>query len=369
MSKLIKLIYGVSTISGTIIGVGFFALPYITSKVGTFVMLGYFLVLGILVLAMHLIYGELALRAPDFKRLPGFAQFYLGLSGKRIALAAAIFGMFGSILAYLIVGSEFLTELLSPIFGGGSLIYTFLYFAAAAILIFGGMKIISKIEFWGMGLFFLILTAVFVKLAPEIKMTNIFIPSDFSQLFLPFGPILFSLGGASLIPDVEEMLGQDKQLLKKIIIIATLIPAIFYLLFIYFILGVTGTGTSESALVGLKNVLGDGAISLTLILGVLTTFTSFIAIGMTLKKIFWYDLKIEKNLSWAITCFLPLVLFLLGVKKFIPVISFVGGITLGVEGVIILLMYKKIKPKSVIIYPLALVFLVGIIYQIIYFTK
>ena len=151
--------------------------------------------------------------------------------------------------------------------------------------------------------------------------------------------------------------------------IAILIPALVYLFFIYLILGITGPQTTESALTGLRNFLGDRIVSLALFFGVLTTFTSFIALGLTLRKVFWYDLKIEKNFAWLITCFFPLILFLIGVKQFIPVISFVGGVMLGIDGILILLMYRKIKPKQILVYPLFLILFGGIIYEIIYFLK
>ena len=152
-----KLVYSIATLSGTIIGVGLFSLPYITSKVGVLVMLGYFLVLGALVILVHLFFGELSLKTPDYKRLPGFAKFHLGSWGEKIAIISTILGIFGAILAYLIVGGEFLTELFSPIFGGGNLFWTIIYFLAGAILIFLGIKTIAKVEFWGLILFFLVL--------------------------------------------------------------------------------------------------------------------------------------------------------------------------------------------------------------------
>lgn len=106
-----KLIYAIATLSGTIIGVGLFALPYITLKVGFWVMLCYFLVLGALVILIHSFFGELALKTPDFKRLPGFAKFHLGNWGERIALISTILGIFGAILAYLIVGGGVLNRI------------------------------------------------------------------------------------------------------------------------------------------------------------------------------------------------------------------------------------------------------------------
>lgn len=162
----------------------------------------------------------------------------------------------------------------------------------------------------------------------------------------------------------------EKKALKWIIPVAILIPIIIYLFFIYLILGITGPETTESALTGLRNVLGDRIVSLALLFGLLTTFTSFIALGLTLKKVFWYDLKMGKNLAWAITCFVPLFLFLTGIKQFIPVISFIGAVMLGIDGILILLMYQKIKSgKKLLIYPLILIFLLGIFYEVIYFVK
>ena len=179
-----------------------------------------------------------------------------------------------------------------------------------------------------------------------------------------------------MIPEVEEMLGEKRKLILKIIPVAIFIPIIVYLFFIYLILGITGPATTESALSGLRNVLGDGVVSLALIFGILTTFTSFIALGLNLKKVFYFDFKINEKLAWAITCFVPLILFLIGIKGFIALISLIGGVMLGIEGILILLMcrksYAKLKQatfKCLSVYPLILIFLVGIIYEIIYFVK
>ncbi|MBI2038540.1 MAG: hypothetical protein HYT19_01280 [Candidatus Nealsonbacteria bacterium] len=363
-------VLAVSMLSGTIIGVGFFSLPYIASKVGIWTMLGYFLVLGPLSILIHSFFGKVALATPDFFRFPSYVKIHLGKTAQKFAFVSTILGLFGAILAYLIVGGEFLANLLSPIFGGGNVAYTILYFGIGALLIFFGVKAISKIEFWALLLFFLILVIFFLKGFPQIRLINLFPDVDIGAMknwFLPYGAVLFSLSGASLIPEVEEILGQRKHLLNKVIILSILIAILIYLSFVFLILGVSGSQTTEFAITGLKGFLGNSIFNLGLFFGILTTFTSFIALGLNLKNVFRFDLKIKKHLSWAITCFVPLALFLAGIKQFIPVISFVGGILLGFDGILILLMYKKIKPKSIFIYPLALIFLGGIIYQIIYF--
>jgi len=364
-----RFICPVAVLSGTIIGVGFFSLPYITLKVGIWVMLAYLFVLGGLVALIHYLFGKVAVKTPDFLRLPGYAQLHLGKWGKGTALTSTIIGLLGALLAYLIVGGEFLSSLLGPIFGGSSLLYSLLYFVIGFLIIFFGIKIISKIEFWGMALFFVVLAVMFLKGFPHIRIDNFFLKSDISLFFLPYGPILFSLWGASIIPEVEEMLGEKKELLKKIIPVSLLIPILVYILFILLILGITGASTTDSALTGLKDFLGPGLFNLGIVLGLLATFTSFVSIGLTLKNIFSFDLKINKHVSLAITCFVPLLLFLIGIKSFIPVISFVGGITIGIDGILILLMYNKISQRKFLVLPLILVLLGGIIYEVIYFLK
>lgn len=365
-----KLIYPIATLAGTIIGVGIFALPYAASKVGFGIILGYFLVLGALVALVHMFFGELAIKTPDYKRFPGFAKHYLGQRGEKLAYLTTILGLLGAILSYLIVGGEFLTELFSPVLGGNFIIYTLFYFVVGTLTIFYGIKAIAKVEFWGLILFFAILFLTFFRGKAFLTIDNLFPTPNISYIFLPYGIILFSLWGAALVPEVEEMLRGNKKMLSKVILLSILIPIVAYLFFIFLILGITGPQTTPSALTGLRSFLGDGVVGLALCFGVLTTFTSFIALGLTLKKVFWYDLKISQNLAWLITCFVPLILFLAGLKNFITLISFVGAVFLGIDGILILLMYKKIRPeRTFLIYPLVLMFATGIIYELVYFLK
>lgn len=370
--KIVKYIYAVATLSGTIIGVGLFSLPYIATRVGLGIMLIYFLFLGSIVILIHLLLGELALKTKDFIRLPGFAQIYLGKWAKAVAIISNILGLFGALLAYLIVGGEFLNSLLSPLLFGNSIFYTFLYCFFGAVLLFIGTKAIARIEFWGLVLFLLALVFIFLKGLPFFNVENIIMKNGgFRDYFLPYGPLLFSLWGASLIPELEEMLGQDKKRLKKIILVGVLIPIFVYLFFILVVMGISGYHTSQEAVSGLKDILGNNFIGLVFLFGVLTTFTSFIALGLVLKKIFCYDLKFSKNLAWAVTSFIPLILFLVGLKNFIKVIGLVGAVMLAVDGILILLMYQKIKSKRIklLTYPLILIFIIGIIYEVIYFWK
>lgn len=365
-----KYVYPVVVISGSIIGVGFFSLPYIASKSGIWIMLAYFIILTAIVSVIHLIFAKISLKTPDFKRFPGFVKHYFGKKVQIFSLISTIFGSYGVLLVYLIAGSEFLTNIFQPYFGQSSVLYALIYFLFVSLIIFLGIKAVAKVEFWILLLLFLSIIFIFIKAFGQIDFTNFLPESNFniSNLFLPYGPILFSLWGAGLIPEAEEMAKGNKKSVKKIVLIATLIPAVFYLFFTFLILSITGVNTTESALIGLKDFLGSASVIVFLI-GMSATITACVAHGLTLKKVFIYDLKIKNWQAFVITCFVPMILYLLGLRSFIGLISFTGAILLGIDGILILMMYKKIGGKNIIIYPLSLVFLAGIIYQILWFFK
>ena len=165
------------------------------------------------------------------------------------------------------------------------------------------------------------------------------------------------------------MLRGNKKSFRRVIILSTLIPAIFFILFTIMVLGITGSNTTESALTGLNDSLGNGVVLISLLMGVVITFSAFITHGLSLKRILAYDLGIKEKQAVIISCFTPMILFLLGLNSFIGMISFVGGVLLGIDGIMILLMYKKIGGKKYLIYPLSLVFLLGIVYEVVYFVK
>ncbi len=335
-------------------------------------MIGYLIVLGIVAILVHYFLGEISLKTPDFLRLPGFAKYHLGKNAEKIAYVSGILGLIGAILAYLILGGEFLNALLSPLFGGEMIHYLVFYFVFSSLFVYSGIKAISKVEFWGIIAFVVLLLLVFSKGFSHISLENIiFTREDSFDFFLPYGAVLFALWGGALVPEIEELLRGQKEKLRLVIPLGLLVSILISFFFIVVILGITGGNTTKEALVGLENYLGDGITSLMLIFGLLVTFTSLVTIGLTVKKIFWYDLKMPHHLSWIITCFTPLFLFLLGARDFIVVIGIAGAVMIAIDAILISLMYEKIKSKKVrlITYPLIVLFFLGIIYEIVYFIR
>ncbi|MBN1779450.1 MAG: hypothetical protein JW816_04540 [Candidatus Buchananbacteria bacterium] len=340
-----KQLLALSTFSGTIIGVGLFGLPYITSKIGFWPIIIYFIFLGTVMIGINLMYGEITLRTKTNHRLPGYARLYLGRGAMTVEYFSSIIGLTGSLLAYIIIGGIFLTSLLSPIIGGNNFIYSTIFFIFGALIIYYGSGPVSKTEFFSLGLFFTILIIIFFKASPLINYTN-FLTVDLNNFFLPYGVILFSIGGIAVVPEVKEILKGQPKKLKKILIIGILIPIITYLFFIFTIFGVTGQATTPDAMTGLNLAAGDGVVVLGFLFGIITTFTSFLTLGITLKKELNFDCKLPAWISWILACLPAYLLYLIGLNDFISIIGFIGSIGLGIDVIIISLTYWHAKKKS-----------------------
>lgn len=341
-------IFALTILTGTIIGAGIFAIPYVVSKSGIIPGIFYLLLLGFVVLLIHLFFGEIVLRTKEKHRLPGFAQKYLGNRGKSLATFSDFFGIIGALLAYIIIGGDFLRMILLlffPVLSELPFLYFNLFFwAILSFFIFLGIKLIARIQFLMNIALFLVIFLIFIFALPEINFQN-FVLINPNYFFLPYGVILFSLFGWSAIPEMREILEsqKEKKNLKKIIITASVIVFSLYSLFFLAVVGVSGGKTSPEAFQGLLPFLGPQIIILGTLFGFLAIATSFLILGNYLKNVLIYDFKISKYLSVLLACGLPLILFLLGFRDFIGVIGFIGTIVGAISGIIIILIFKKAK--------------------------
>lgn len=334
-----KTLLAVATLIGTIIGAGVFAIPYVFAQSGVITCLVYFLIVGVLAILLHLFFSEIILRTKDEIRLIGLTKKYLGQKAKIILAVALIIGTVGSLLVYIILAGKFLS-LIFPNFLS-TVSFSLLVWLFLSFLVFLGTHSIAKAEVLMSAFLFLIGGLVIVFCLPKIQASN-FILSNSKALFLPFGIFLFSMVGWSAVPESEDILTNKKNL-KKAIIIALLICLVFYILFGLAILGVTGQSTSQEAFLGLVPYLGKNIMILAGIFGLLAMATSFITIANYLKNTLIFDLKIPKQISFLLAVGAPLVLFLLGMRSFIGLVSALGAFIGLVEGGSIILIWLKAK--------------------------
>jgi len=327
---------------GTIIGAGIFAIPYVIIQSGLAPVIFYFILLTLVVLTTHLLFGEIVLRTKGKHRLVGYAQKYLGQKAKHILGVVVLINTIGSLLVYLILSGEFLKLISADLFGGanGVLIAWALY----SVLIFFGLKAVSFSEF-AMDLAMFIIGFLIIGLClPHIGLANapLSVPRN---LFLPFGIILFSLTGMSAIPEAANILGGKKGL-KLAIISAILVCSLFTLLFGLAVALTSGQNTTQEGLVGLKPILGDNILIFGGIFGFLSVATSFLIIGHYLKNTFELDYGFNKLAAFLVVCFAPLVLFLAGLRHFVAVIAILGAFSGTIEGIAVVFIYLKAKKNG-----------------------
>ena len=327
------------TLTGTIIGAGILGLPYVFSKSGFFIGAFWLIFLGFVMLFVNLCLGEVSLRTKKIHQLPGYAEKYLGKSGKVIMFFAVIFGIYSALLAYLVGEGQSLSKLF---FGtlDYSLYFAFAFWILMTLLLREGLKELKKIEFYGVMVIIGIIFTIFLWFIPEVNFSNLN-HYDFSNLFFPFGVILFALLGFTSIPELRREIKGDEKLLKKAIILGTLIPVFLYFIFTLIFVGVLGQNIEQVATISFGSFIT--------ILGIFTMLTSYFVLSFSLKDIFIYDLK-KKKLSFIFVSLIPFILYLsvtfFDFADFTRILSVGGVISGGLTGILILLMNINSKKKG-----------------------
>ena len=339
-----KFLFALSILIGTLVGAGIFGIPYVISKSGIIPGLFYLVFLGAALLLIHLFYGEIILRTKGRHHLPSLAEKYLGRKGKILATISAMVGLSGALLAYVIIGGDFLKIVFSSFLDLPSFYFSLFFLAFLSYFIFRGMKLIAPTELITNLLFFAIVFAVLLLAFPKVDLEN-FSLINLENTFLPYGVILFSLVGFTAIPGVGAILKTDKERkgFKKVLVLGFFITVVLYILFSLTVVGVSGRGTSPETLQGLIPFLGPQIVFFGALAAAITLADSFLAIGLYLRNTLIYDYKFSKITASIFTCFVPLILFLLGFRSFIGTIGFVGLIVGTVEGIIIIAIFRKAK--------------------------
>lgn len=331
----------VAVLMGSIIGVGIFGIPFALAKAGFLTGLLFLIGLTLVTLVLNLAYGEIILRTNRAHGIVGYAGIYLGELGKKIAFFTFVLSSYSALLAYIIVGGEFLSNIFSFQFYFSPQTLSFLFFLTGAMAIAGGLKIVSVFDLM---MLFLYIGGVGLILgwgAGQIQLANLSIfHQDF--WFLPYGVLLFALSGSSVVLQREVLGGQESRL-KKAIIWGTLIPAAIYFVFALVVVGISGESTSPESFSGLLPFLGPRIIWFGSIFGVLAIFTSFLTLGDVLQESFRYDFKIKKGGAWLLAVIPPWLMFSLGVNNFINVINLAGAVAIGLQSIVLIFIYGKVK--------------------------
>lgn len=340
-NKSLSFFEAVAVMLGSVIGAGILGLPFAVAKVGWFIGLIYIATLGVLVMGLNLMLGEITLRTKEPMQLAGLAGKYLGRRGKTIMAAVTLFSSFGALLAYLIGEGE----VLRGFFGGTAFFWSLLFWLVSSFFVYLGLSFVKKVDI----LLTLIILGIVLLIsfisAPQIKLPHLSTVS-FKNILLPFGVILFALQGASAIPQVKEILPSSQKRMKAAIVAASLVVISVYILFTTAVLGVTGKETTEVATLGLGKKLGASVLILANLFALFAMGTCFLNISLSLKRVFIWDFKVPRFWAWFLTAIIPLILFLFGLRSFIDTIDVVGSVFGSLSAILIIMIYWRAKQKG-----------------------
>lgn len=371
-----KFIQAVGILSGMIIGVGMFGIPFSFVQAGFFLGTLELLFLTGFVLLFHLLYADIVLRTHESHRLPGYVRMYLGGRVARIAWYSALFGIFGTLLAYIVLGAAFLNSILgyfSIAVGDTSSVLLFgVVGSAVALIPFRKETLVNS-----MITALLILTIIFfvVLLLPSVEWNN-FLGFHVRHAWFPYGILLFALSGGVVIPDVIAFLGKKRGVVVRAITIGTLLPALLYLLFAFVVVGVSGSTTSQDAISGIGRIAGVHVALLGSIVGLLAVFTSSIVLSASAQSLLRLDLSLRAPAPWFVVSALPLGLFFLGLQDFLAIVGVVGAFAIGIDFLLVIAVHHNLaqKEKRGVMarswweYPMYAIVALGMVYEFLKFN-
>lgn len=339
-----NIILPASILAGTIIGAGVFSLPFVFSQAGWALGAGLLFLATLIVYFIYLLYADIIVRTPGDHRFIGYARTYLGENSFWLTVLMAVVEMIFALTIYIILGISFF-QLFSEISSQGALL---IFWAIGSFFIFLNIRRMAIAEFLINVGIISIIAGIFFFGFPELNLAD-YERFDFSKLLIPFGPILFALAGR---PAIEEMHPYFKEevvplsFMKPAILWGTLVPAVVYFAFILGIFGLSSGIVAENAVSGLVGRISYQFLAGIGILGLLSLWSSYILIGLNVKEILFLDLGINRKISGLLVVGLPLALYLTGFTGFVMLVSFVGGLFLSLEGILIILMWMRMNKVS-----------------------
>ncbi len=328
----------ISLITSGTIGAGILGLPYVVAKIGLIPGLLYILFIGLFIMGLNLMIGEVVSRLKTDLQLVGLAKKYLGKFGGYLMVVLNYSLSFGILVVYIIGEGESLAML----FHGDKFIYSLIFFFVGLLLLMAGIKTIKSIElFLSLGILLVVLLISFSSLR-YLNFNNLNYV-DWHYLFLPYGVILFAFSGVNTIPEAHSLLKNKDKEFKKVIIKSSLLVMIIYMLFVLIVVGVTGRTTTEIATIGLGLVIGKLMLVLGNLFAILAMGTSFLMAGLSFRDSLRWDFKMNTTVATLIVGFVPFMIFILGLRSFIKAIDIVGGVFVSLEMLVLLLVYWRAK--------------------------
>ncbi len=353
-------------LASLIIGAGMFSLPYVTSRSGIFTGLFYLLAFAGIMSLIHVFYGEIVIADKSGRRFASQSRQYLGQTGFLVGAISLVAGTTLALTIYLILTEGF-AKLMFPGFSASVILFWIL--GSVGVII--GIKGIAGLN--NLLTLFMVLLAGIVAFfglkngTSFLRNVPFWPKGDISLWLLPIGPFLFSLNGRGAIASIEDYFEANRldiRKMKKAIVWGTLAAAAVYLLFAVGMLGITAGAPARDIMIDLA-LLPDYLRFLVAGLGLIAVFTSYVFLGLELKMVLEKDFRFRGIAASAAVVVAPIAIYFLANRDLVSLISVAGGVFLGLESAIVILMWEKLKSKKLWLNRMIVfVFIVGALYEV-----
>jgi amino acid permease len=344
MSFVKNFILPTSLLAGTVIGAGIFSLPYVFSQAGIGLGFIFLMIFGAVYIFVHLMYADLVIKNGEQHRFAGLARIYFGKISYGLSVVMTIVEMFFVLTIYLILSSSFIS-LVAPQLP--AIYNVILFWWLGSIIIFSGTRKIAFFETLAVGGILVAIALVAYLGAPHFFQKP-FIFASHQPIFwlLPFGALLFSINGRPAIPSLIHYFrknGLNVELSKRAIVWGTIIPIFAYGTYVVGALGISKFVSQDS----ISGIIGGISSPLLIIvlamLGILSLISSYFSIGLDVYSSLQQDVKFSKIFSMFLVIIFPLTIYFMNLGGFIAMVEIAGGIFIGLEGILILAMWGKMK--------------------------
>ena len=352
-------------LASLIVGAGMFSLPHIFVRAGIiygFIALLFFTWVSI---SLNARYAKIIDQNGTNNRFAGYAKKYLGETGYIFALIFSLGGIVFALTVYIALAASFFT-LVFPLFSG--VIGALAFWVISTAIVFLGTKnaSVTSLAVFAAMTAIIIFFGLFALARGGVDNITTLTLFNYSNLFLPFGPLLFALSGRAALSSIREGYKEKEyslQNFQKAIRLGVIIPAIIYVVFVVAVIALSPQGVTPDAVTGLTALPAWGLVAIG-ILGLLAILDSYVLLGMEFAGIISKDIGKSKAISYLLLAIIPIAIYFLGTSDFLILVGITGGIFLAIESIMVILMGKRAFGNSLSDGPLLLVFLLGIIYVI-----
>lgn len=345
-TKQYQFIKAVTTLTGTIIGAGVLAIPYTIYTAGYWLGVLYLIILGIIMIILNLMLGEVVLRTKKKLHIPELIKLYLGKKGYVLVLIAIAILIYGGMSAYIRGAGD----ILNTIIPAQSFNWSIVFFAIGTYFIIKGLKFVSQWNIIFVSGMVLIIVTLWLRAIYsqdidwtqfELKPTN-----SVTQAFRPYGAILFSYFGVIAIPHIKTILGKKSDQMEFVITLGILIPILLYSVFVSLVIGVAGQDITPLAIISLGEKLGRQVLIITSIFAIIAMMTSFIAMGLSMIESYMSFGKLKRSIAIILTTFPPMALLVFDWAQFDTIIQYAGGIGVSIISILIILTFWRAKSEG-----------------------